>query len=179
MLLKHFATFAEGLTATLKQSVEAVAQAGGRSIRYLATSALKEDLVRELIRREGLSETEGLVAVLSCVDPCQTFRIQRNRETKHIDLVPSLRKCLHWCLYFLDPLLGLCHVRIQSWLPFTVQICVNGREWLCRELRQAGIAFRRSDNCLIHVDDVPAAQKLLDAQPWANWCADLAGGERP
>jgi hypothetical protein len=135
---------------------------------YVASSSLsKEDLVRELLRREGL--TEGLVCVLSCVEPCQSYTIQRNRETRHLDLKPALRKCLHWYLYFLDPVWGLCHVRIQSWLPLTVHVCINGREWLCRQLQKAGIGFTRSDNCLTSVADVEAAQKLLDGQPWAKW----------
>lgn len=168
VLLKQFKTFSLGLTDTLKQSVEAVANAAKRTITYLASSCLsKEELVQQLLRREGL--TEGLVCVLSCVEPCQSFDIHRNRETKYIDLVPALRKCLHWYLYFLDPTLGLCHVRIQSWLPFTVHVCVNGREWLCRQLQQRGIGFTRSDNTLTRVDDVQTAQKLLDAQAWADW----------
>jgi hypothetical protein len=174
VLWKDFKTFSIRLTNSLKESVSGVAEAAGKTVRYLASSSLsKEDLVRELLRREGLSE--GLVCVLSCVEPCQSYNIQRNPETKHIQVVPALRKCLHWYLYFLDRRLGLCHVRIQSWLPFTVHVCVNGREWLCRELQQAGIAFRRSDNCLLDVADVPAAQALLNAQPWADWTGMLNG----
>jgi hypothetical protein len=174
VMLKHFTPFALELTTALKASIEGVAAAAGRTVQYLASSALsKEDLVRELLRREGIEE--GLVCVLSCVEPCQTYDIHRNRETKHIDLVQRLRKCLHWYCYFLDSQLGLCHVRIQSWLPFNVHICVNGREWLCRALEAAGIAFRRSDNCLVHVVDVPAAQRLLSGQPWANWQRLLNG----
>ena len=174
VLLKHFKPFALELTASLKASVEQVATASGRTVKYLASSALsKEDLVQELIRREGIQE--GLVCVLTCVEPCQSYEIYRNRETKHIDLVQRLRKCLHWYLYFLDPVLGLCHVRIQSWLPFNVHVCVNGREWLCRQLRAAGVGFTRQDNCLVDVADVEAAQGLLNAQPWAGW-TDLLGG---
>jgi hypothetical protein len=174
VMLKHFKPFALELTATLKVSVEEVAAAAGRTVKYLASSALsKEDLVQELIRREGIKE--GLVCVLSCVELCQSYDIHKNRETKHIDLVQRLRKCLHWYCYFLDRELGLCHVRIQSWLPFNVHICVNGREWLCRGLEAAGVVFRRSDNCLVHVADAPAAQRLLDAQPWANWQRILNG----
>jgi hypothetical protein len=174
VLLKHFKPFALQLTAALKASVEQVAAAGGRAVKYLASAALsKEDLVRELIRREGIQE--GLVCVLSCVEPCRSYDIFKNRETKHIDLVSRLRKCLHWYLYFLDPQWGLCHVRIQSWLPFTVHVCVNGREWLCRQLQAAGIAFRRRDNCLVEVADVAAAQQLLDAQSWARWKELLDG----
>jgi hypothetical protein len=39
----------------------------------------------------------------------------------------------------------------------------------------AGIGFARRDNCLIDVADFPAAQKLLDAQPWAPWTTILNG----
>ncbi len=174
VLLKQFKDFSLGFTETVKASVSKVAEAAGKPIRYLASSSLsKEDLVRELLRREG--STTGLVCVLSCVEPCRSFQIQRNPETRHIDLVSALRKCLHWYFYFLDPVLGLCHVRIQSWLPFAVHVCINGREWLCRELQQAGIGFTRSDNCLLAVDDTAAAQQLLDAQPWAKW-GDILNG---
>ena len=37
----------------------------------------------------------------------------------------------------------------------------------------AGIGFRRQDNCITHVEDFDAAQKLLDAQPWADWTGML------
>src|SRR5436309_6885816 len=30
--------------------------------------------------------------------------------------------------YFLDPEIGLCHARLQTWFPFTLQVCLNGRE---------------------------------------------------
>lgn len=174
VLLKQFKDFSLELTETVKSSVSTMAEAAGKPIRYLASSSLsKQDLVRELLRREG--STTGLVCVLSCVEPCQSFQIQRNPETKHIDLVSALRKCLHWYFYFLDPALGLCHVRIQSWLPFAVHVCINGREWLCRELEQAGVGFTRSDNCLLAVDDAAAAQQLLDAQPWVKWGGMLNG----
>ncbi len=172
VLLKEFAGFSKGLTDRLKQSIEGVARAAGRKIEYLASSSLsKEALVQELLRREKIEQ--GLVCVLSCVEPCRSFDIQRDPVKKHIDLVSRLRKCLHWYLYFIHPVWGLCHIRIQSWLPFTAHVCVNGREWLCRSLAEAGIGFRRRDNCLVQVADQAAAQKLLDAQPWHDWSAGL------
>jgi hypothetical protein len=170
--LVEFKPFALGLTATLKASLERVAARAGRTIQYLASSALsKEALVQELLRRDGI--TEGVVCVLSCTEPCQSFDIHRNREKKTIDPVRRLRKCLHWYVYFLDRQLGLCHVRIQSWLPFTVHVCINGREQLCRQLDRAGLAYTRNDNCLTWVADGAAAQKRLKAQPWLDWTGIL------
>jgi hypothetical protein len=172
VLLKEFKGFALSLTQRLKTSVEGVAAAAGRKIEYLASSALsKEALVEELLRREKIER--GLVCVFSCVEPCHSFDIVRDPVKKHIDLACALRKCLHWYLYYLHPVWGLCHVRIQSWLPFTVHVCVNGREWLCRSLAEAGIAFQRRDNCLVAVADVAAAQSRLDAQPWYDWSGAL------
>ncbi|MCA9069506.1 MAG: hypothetical protein KDA84_11305 [Planctomycetaceae bacterium] len=172
VLLKQFKEFSLSLTSQLKASIESVAEAAGRKIEYVAASSLsKEALVQELLRRE--KTPEGLVCVLSCVEPCQSFDIERDKVEKTIDLVSRPRKCLHWYLYFIHPVWGLCHVRIQSWLPFTVHVCVNGREWLCRDLANAGIGFQRRDNCLTWVEDLSAAQQMLEAQPWFDWSGEL------
>src|SRR5688572_19212324 len=34
---------------------------------------------------------------------------------------------------------GLMHVRVQSWFPFAVQVCLDGRESLARQMDAAGI----------------------------------------
>src|SRR5947207_798161 len=52
------------------------------------------------------------------------------------------------------------HVRLQSWLPFTIQIYINGREWLCRQLDRRVIPYQRYDNALVTVDDLGSAQRL-------------------
>ena len=183
VLIKDFGGFAESLTQRLKRSVEEVARLcairrevvlrpGESGIRYLQSPRIsKEELVAELIRREGL--TEGVVCVLSASELCRSYEVRRNPETKTLDVEPRTRQCLHWYVYFLDAVLGLCHVRIQSWLPFTVHVCVNGREWLCRELKKRGIGFQRRDNCLACVEDVAVAQQILDSQPWDHWSTRL------
>jgi hypothetical protein len=61
------------------------------------------------------------------------------------------------------------HVRLQSWLPFNLFMCVNGREWLGREMDQAGIRYVRRENCFAWISDIPQAQGLLDQQVRFNW----------
>jgi len=41
---------------------------------------------------------------------------------------------------------------LQSWFPFDIQIYVNGREWLARQLDQRGIRYDRYDNKLTHTE---------------------------
>ncbi len=105
VLIKDFGDFATSLTQRLKQAVEQVAKQRMRDIEFLRSSKYsKEDLVAELIRREGL--TEGIVCVLSAVEPCRSIEVRRNSETKMLDLEAQSRKYLHWYVYFLDAVLG-------------------------------------------------------------------------
>ena len=61
------------------------------------------------------------------------------------------------------------HVRLQTWFPFPIQVCINGREWLAREMDKAGIGYKRRDNCFIHIDDIPKVQEMADAAVKRNW----------
>jgi hypothetical protein len=87
-----------------------------------------------------------------------------------------LRKCLHFYFYFLDPEFGFMHVRVQSWLPFTIQIYVNGHEWLCRQLDRRGIGYQRYDNALLSIDDPATAAHLCRRFARLRWPPTLAEG---
>ena len=138
ILYKEFGAFVQKLSEKVKAHAEAVANKEGRPFHYLpSASASKEELAREIQEKDGIQE--GLVCVLSCVEPCQTYSVLRDRKTKKIRVAPAQRKCLHLYFYFVDREFGLLHVRLQSWLPFTIQVCLNGREYLARCLDRAGM----------------------------------------
>ena len=61
------------------------------------------------------------------------------------------------------------HARVQSWFPFTIDFCLNGREWLARQLDQAGIGYRRRENCFVAIDNWPKAQQLAERQLQTDW----------
>ena len=73
VLLKDFKDYAMGLTNRIKEAAQELAENAGRPVRYLASSSLrKENVAREIAERDGI--TEGLVCVLTAVEPCHTFR---------------------------------------------------------------------------------------------------------
>jgi hypothetical protein len=61
------------------------------------------------------------------------------------------------------------YARVQTWFPFSVQVGLNGREWLARSLDTAKVPYRRVDNTFTWVRDFAQAQALLDAQLRVNW----------
>jgi len=172
--LKHFREYALAATERIRQATEQIAWATGRVIRYLASStASKEELVRRVAETEGVRE--GLIAILSCVEPCWSYEIHRHREKKEIELQGGWRKCLHYYHYYRHPELGLLHVRLQTWFPFTVHVCLNGREWLARQMDAAGIGYRQRDNCFVQIADLAGAQSLMDRQLRTDWSKLLDG----
>ena len=126
-LLKEFGAHAEAMTA---MPLEA-ARREERPVRYRSSSAArKEDRAKEILRDSPVES--GPVCVLKCVEPCKSYEIHRNRDTKKLELRPKQRKGLHGHRYYLDPAFGLMKARIQTRFPFSTQICLNGREWLAR-----------------------------------------------
>jgi hypothetical protein len=63
----------------------------------------------------------------------------------------------------------LLHLRLQTWFPFTVHICLNGRAWLAGQMDAAGIGYQRRDNCFVWIEDLERAQQLLDQQLRTDW----------
>lgn len=66
-------------------------------------------------------------------------------------------------------------VRLQTWFPFHVQVCLNGREWMRRSLEKRGVDFSIIGNKLIRCDNWQLAQDALDAQLNARWARTLDG----
>lgn len=166
--MTDFKRYAQRVTQQLKEESLKPAQQTGCEIKYLHSSqGSKKDIALQIAQRDGIRD--GRICVLSCVEPCQTFRVKRDRQTKKIGLEKHPAKCLHLYHYFDHPQYGLMHVRLQTWFPFTIQVCMNGREWLIKQLQQAGIGYQRRDNCVCRVEDVDAAQGLLDAQLRSSW----------
>jgi hypothetical protein len=174
VLLKDFKEYATGLSDQLKAASLEAALSAGRPVQYLASSHIrKEDVAREIARRDRIEQ--GLICVLTAVEPCWSFHVRRDRAEKKLVLESSYRKCLHLYHYFQHPVLGFMHARVQSWLPFNVHICINGREWLARQMDQAGMKYRRSDNCFTWVEHVEQAQALFDSQLTVDWAEMLNG----
>jgi hypothetical protein len=166
--LKEFTAWAKGLTNQIVESSERIAAAAGRPMVYLPSSSTsKEGLALEIAKADRV--TEGLVCVFKCVECCHTFKVGPNAKTKKLELRQFPGKCSHYYFYMLHPRFGLLHLRLQSWLPFTIHVCMNGREWLARELRRRGIGFEQRDNCLVWIEDIAAAQKLVDQQLRTDW----------
>lgn len=119
----------EDVSRRLKDASLAEARKAGCQIRSLESSQeRKKDIALDIAERDGVRDGGGLIGVLSCVEPCATFDVRRDPVAQKIALVRRWRKCLHLYHDFHHERFGLMHVRLQTWFPFSMQVCLNGRE---------------------------------------------------
>jgi hypothetical protein len=161
VLLKDYGDYAEKVTKVIKASIEEMTSKTGRPLIYLNSSKTsKEGTAQDVLKRDPVSE--GLICVLSTLEMGPSVEVKKNKETQKLELRNGERKCLHYYFYYLDKEFGFMHVKLQSWFPFGVQVYVNGREYISKQLDRAGISYKRYDNCFTHIDDIEAAQKISD-----------------
>jgi hypothetical protein len=165
---KDFAAHSQEVTARLEEASLRQARQLGREVRYLNSARFrKEDIAREIAERDRIKN--GLICVLRSVDPCLAVYLHKNHRTRKLEIQFRPRKCLHLYHYQIHPVFGFMHARIQTWFPFRVYVCLNGREWLARQLDQAKLHYVRRDNTFTWLEDVAQAQALFDQQLQAHW----------
>jgi hypothetical protein len=172
VLLKDFGSFVEKSTQQVKAACFDAAQRLERPVRYLPSSqTCKEDVALGIAQADGIAG--GLICLLTSVEPCMTHSIRRDRASKKLVLEAGVRKCLHIYHYWMDRDFGLMSARLQTWFPFSIQVCVNGRSWLARQMERAGMGYVQADNCFLRLDDPAGAQRLMDGLLRWDWPAFL------
>jgi hypothetical protein len=142
-----------------------LAQRLGRTWEFAAGHVDKDAWAKALLPQHPVSE--GLVGVLCVMESCPTFKLASGKERPRFISRMVPQRVLYF--YFVDRDLGLMHVRLQTWAPFTCQVYVNGHDYLARQLKKKGIAFQQSDNAFVELSDPAAAQRLADRFSKLPW----------
>ena len=153
--------FAEPFRNQLRENAERLATESGIEIEFIRKrNVRKEDRVKAILAQRG--EQPGLVCIFSVMEPCSTYKPWHNKQTGKTYLLPDDGKCLHYYFYFIDDELGLCYVRVPTWLPCRLQVYFNGHNWLAGLLRKRKIAFRLVDNAFAELADWTRAQQIAN-----------------
>jgi hypothetical protein len=154
----------------LVEHAQQYAEQRGRPYEYSGKKLDKDGWAKQQLAKSPVNE--GLVGVLCTKEVCPTFQLVRGPRRPEFRPAQVPQRVLYY--YFLDARLGLIHVRIQTWLPFTVQVYANGHDYLARQMVQKGLGFVQQDNAFVKLDDPVKAQKLADKFAELNWPKILA-----
>lgn len=154
--------FATPFRDAIRENAERLAEEHGLVIEHIRRikAFRKEDRVQQVVAERGTPH--GLVHIFSAMETCRSFKPWRDKHSGKTFLKPDSGKCLHYYFYFIDPDLGLCHLRVPTWAPFRLQFCMNGHNWLASRLERLHIGYRLVDNAFVNIDDFARAQQIAD-----------------
>lgn len=158
-------TLAPHWSNRLVQYAKGFAQKADRIYEYYQGDIDKDAWAKKLIETHPLQE--GLVGVLCVMETCSTFKLGYGQGRPCFVARQVPQRVLYY--YFLDRDLGLIHVRLQTWAPFTCQVYVNGHDFVARKLNQKGLVFEQVDNAFVKLDDPQEAQRLADRFAKLPW----------
>ena len=152
-------------TQRLVEHAQAMARRHGRCYQYRHGKVDKDAWAKEQLQQQALDH--GLIGVLCVQETCPTFKLAYGEGRPRFVSRSVPQRVLYF--YFYDRDLGLLHVRLQTWAPFTCQIYVNGHDYVMQQLRQRGLDFEKIDNTFVRLDDPQQAQRIANRfakRPW-------------
>lgn len=153
----------------LVEHAKRMAATAGRTYLYRTGSFRKDQWAERFLHEQRIER--GLVAILCTLETCNSFQLVPGDKRPRFISRPRQQRVLYY--YFLDPQLGLIHVRLQTWAPFTLQVYVNGHDWLAQQLARLGMGFVLQHNAFTQLDDPAKAQRQADRFARLHWPAIL------
>ncbi|HEY1874318.1 MAG TPA: hypothetical protein VGG67_07950, partial [Steroidobacteraceae bacterium] len=77
-------------------------------------------------------------------------------------IIRSTAMVNHYYVYILDRDFGPLFIKFCSYFPYPAKLCLNGHEWLKRQLTQRGVPFEPLDNGIRSSDAAGRVQRIAD-----------------
>lgn len=123
----------------------------------------KDDLAQEYLA--SFTGDEGVLFVGKAQEKASVFRTEKRRNadgSTYPWIYRSTTPVNHYYVYILDRDFGPLFIKFCSYFPYAVKVCLNGHEWLKRQLTQRGIAYEPLDNGIRSAEAAARVQRIAD-----------------
>jgi hypothetical protein len=150
------------LTSAYKEVVEAFAEREGIRVLPFERHVRKDEVVAAY--RQSYAQSEGVVVIGVAQEKAEAFKASKRTEGKAVGFDYSRQSVFvnHYYFYLEDEEFGPAFIKVCSYAPYAVKVCLNGHEWAKRQLRKRGIAFEALDNGFLACAEPAALQAICD-----------------
>src|SRR6266540_1241458 len=124
----------------------------------------KDDVMAEHLTR--FTAAEGVVFVGRAQEKTPVFRTEKRHNPStgrpYPWLVRSTAMVNHFYVYAVDRDFGPFFLKFGTYFPYNAKLCLNGHEYVKRQLAQRGIAFEALDNGILSCAEPRRLQALGD-----------------
>lgn len=123
----------------------------------------KDDVAQQYVA--SFEGEEGVLFVGKAQEKASVFRTEKRRDAQgktYPWIIRSTAMVNHYYVYILDKDFGPLFLKFCSYFPYPAKLCLNGHEWLKRQLTQREVSFEPLDNGIRSSDNPARVQRLAD-----------------
>lgn len=148
------------ITEKFRDAVKALAQQQHIPVYAFTHKEKKDDIANRFRQQRGTRD--GIVFIGVAQEKAKAFRgkkvngqFQFTREkTVYVN---------HYYFYIDDEDFGPLFIKVCSYAPWSIKLCLNGHEWAKRQLEHRGIAYEALDNGFLTCADPRKLQQICDS----------------
>jgi len=151
------------ITESFRCSVDQFAQRHDIPVRKFAKGERKDDVAAGY--RKRFTKPEGVYLIGTAQEKASAFYGRNEVRGGHRSWQYSRRPVFvtHYYFYLVDRDFGPAFIKVCTYAPFGVKVCLNGHEWAKRGLEKKGIAYEALDNGFLSCADPQKLQRLCDS----------------
>jgi hypothetical protein len=115
--------------------------------------------------RANTTTSDGVVVIGVAQEKARAFKAHKRRLSARgvtFDFTRQSVSVNHYYFYLHDAEWGPAFIKIGTYLPYPIKVCLNGHEWVKQQLRRAAIPFTSLDNGFLTCADPARLQTLCD-----------------
>jgi hypothetical protein len=160
--------------------VEAFAKAEDIPVVQFEKGRKKDDVAAWY--RARFKKEEGVVFIGIAQEKAKAWRARKEKKGKWIHFEYSRQSvCVnHYYFYIQDRQFGPTFIRVCSYAPWGMKLCLNGHEWAKCQARRQGLRFESLDNGFLSCTDAEWLQRICDRLDdghiqvmWNRWLSRL------
>jgi hypothetical protein len=119
----------------------------------------KDEVAQRLRQQRGVRDQVVFIGVAQ--EKAQTFSSRKAGSTFHYERDKSVY-VNHYYFYIDDEDFGPIFLKVCSYAPWSLKVCLNGHEWAKRQMQKQGVAFETLDNGFLSCADPEKLQQTCD-----------------
>jgi hypothetical protein len=152
------------LTRAFVDAIEGYARDEALEVVTFEKNQRKDDVAAEY--RSRFSGDEGVLFVGKAQEKAPVFRTERRRNpttgASYAWLHRSTAMVNQYYFYALDRDFGPFFLKFCSYFPYNAKLCINGHEYVKRQLEHRGIGYEALDNGILSCEHPAALQRICD-----------------
>jgi len=151
------------LTERFRQAVNQFAGEHDIPVRKFLKGERKDDVAAEY--RSRFSGPEGVYLIGTAQEKASSFYGKKDPGRGPCSWQYSRRPVFvtHYYFYLLDRDFGPAFIKVCSYAPFGVKVCLNGHEWAKRRLEKLGVSYEALDNGFLSCAQPQRLQRICDS----------------